>query len=331
MINLKISSLVAALSIIVILVSCKKNDDTPDQTVQALEESFGTGFDDEMLRDVSIDNNGNVYVTGKTKIYKLDASGKATVFAGSTTSGFVDGDGTAASFKDIDLITFDESNNLYVVDNGGIRKISPSGTVSTIQLTEVFHPLNITKSDEANADPAFRGIAVKSENIYFAGYASIIKIRNGKWNYFAGSGDNSNPAKDGASKDAVIKSVRSIVFDNNDLLFGDYGQLRKVSIADSSVSTVAGGAIAYNDGPLSEALFQYFTDFVKDNKGNMYVSSDVRIRKISQNGIVSTVAGPTRSDGSYFRSGGMAIKDNFLYVADVSKNATITKIDLSKF
>jgi len=331
--NLKTSCLVAALSI-TILISCKKDDDGPDTTVQALEVSFGTGFDDEMLRDVSIDNNGNMYVTGKTKIYKLDASGKATVFAGSNTSGLVDGEGISASFKDIDLISFDESNNLYVVDNGGIRKILPSGTVSTIQLTDTyFHPLNIAKSTDVNAEPAFNGLAVKLNNIYFSHSTTIIRIHNGVWNYFSGSSNGSGPVKDGASQQATFGKIKAVIFDEtaSNLKVGDYGRLRKVSLADSSVTTAAGGDIAYQDGALSQALFESFSDFVKDTKGNVYVSSGTRIRKISLDGTVSTVAGPTRADGSYLKAGGLAIKDNFLYVADMSKNATIIKIDLSKF
>jgi IPT/TIG domain/NHL repeat len=84
----------------------------------------------------AFDNLGNLYVAdyGNNEIRKVDASGNVTTFAGSTSSGFTDGKGTAARFYAPSGLCFDNQGNLYVSDeeNGAIRKIDPSGNVTTI-------------------------------------------------------------------------------------------------------------------------------------------------------------------------------------------------------
>jgi len=84
---------------------------------------------------IAIDSNNNVFIadSNNDKIKKITPSGAVTTFAGSGSSGFADGQGTAAQFNFPVGLAIDSQDNLYVTDyqNNRIRKITPSGVVST--------------------------------------------------------------------------------------------------------------------------------------------------------------------------------------------------------
>ncbi|NCZ85776.1 MAG: hypothetical protein EBY94_09080 [Burkholderiaceae bacterium] len=86
--------------------------------------------------DVEVDRNGIIYVADRYNhlIRKVDLNGVVTTLAGSGLPGSDDGQGTAASFKEPWGLTVDSLGYVYVADtkNNKIRKISPTGLVSTI-------------------------------------------------------------------------------------------------------------------------------------------------------------------------------------------------------
>jgi len=85
---------------------------------------------------VAVDVSGNVYVADRNNrcIRKITLSGVVSTLAGSGPGTFADGTGTAAAFNYTLGVTVDESGNVYVADMGNnrIRKITPSGVVSTL-------------------------------------------------------------------------------------------------------------------------------------------------------------------------------------------------------
>ncbi|NRB40126.1 MAG: hypothetical protein HRU20_16950 [Pseudomonadales bacterium] len=110
------------------------------------------------------------------------------------------------------------------------------------------------------------------------------------------------------------------------------------AVLDSTVTTIAGtGAAGFvDDVPALQAQFENLYGIAIDKNGVIYVSDSEnnRIRKISNNGIVSTFAGSgvmghkddTGTLAQFARPRGLAIDDNgFLYVADRS-NSVIRKI-----
>ncbi|MDP4039833.1 MAG: hypothetical protein Q8P57_04625 [Candidatus Pacearchaeota archaeon] len=84
---------------------------------------------------IAVDDSGNIYVsqTIQSRIVKIDSSGVESVFAGGEY-GYLDGEGTNARFKLPGKIMFGPDGYLYVADEHipAIRKISPSGLVSTV-------------------------------------------------------------------------------------------------------------------------------------------------------------------------------------------------------
>ncbi|MEW5748993.1 MAG: hypothetical protein AB1793_09465, partial [Candidatus Thermoplasmatota archaeon] len=99
---------------------------------------------------------------------------------------------------------------------------------------------------------------------------------------------------------------------------------------------------AGDGGPASQALFNAITDVVYDKQGNLFVldSGNVRVRRISTDGIVTTVAGNGQvgrgPDGVPGTSSPLATPtaitvdpDGNLYIAEGAPSPRIRKVDLS--
>jgi len=87
--------------------------------------------------EIAIDTVGNVYVLdGESHaVRKIDTTGMVSIFAGShVEAGHVDGPAVSARFNAPIGLAIDASNNVYVAEsfNHTIRKITPSGMVSTV-------------------------------------------------------------------------------------------------------------------------------------------------------------------------------------------------------
>nr|WP_315175889.1 putative Ig domain-containing protein [uncultured Flavobacterium sp.] len=84
---------------------------------------------------LALDTSGNLYVadTGNHKIRKISSTGEVSTLAGGATFGTENGTGTAAKFFGPKGAAVDSMGNVYVADsmNNAIRKITPSGVVST--------------------------------------------------------------------------------------------------------------------------------------------------------------------------------------------------------
>ena len=124
----------------------------------------------------AMDSAGNLYICANSanRIYKVDTTGKLTVFAGDETAGF-SGDGgpaTSASLAYPYGVAVDGSGNLYIADTGTqrIRKVNAStGDISTVagDGNYSFSGDGGPATSASLADP--QGVAVDSSgNLYIA-------------------------------------------------------------------------------------------------------------------------------------------------------------------
>ena len=121
------------------------------------------------------------------------------------------------------------------------------------------------------------------------------------------------------------------------LLIADYDTVRKITPA-GVVSTLAGkaGETGHKDGSALEARFSGAVGVAVDEVGNIYVVERVNqtIRKISAEGVVSTIAGVVgvkgAADGNlgvatFNNPQGLAYYNKQLFIAD-TYNQTIRRI-----
>ncbi|GGC64749.1 hypothetical protein GCM10011396_09700 [Undibacterium terreum] len=200
--------------------------------------------------------------------------------------GNLDGTGSAARFAGLGDITRDAQDNLYAVDyaNASIRKISPSGVVSSLPLSQALLQLGTINL-----------VADKNGVLYGANLFGIYKITaDGNFSMLAGSQDTSGYA-DGNGTAARFGSIVGMSFDSaGNLLVSDQKNnvIRKVS-PNGAVTTIAGspGIQGSTNGPLGQALFDTLGRITQDTAGNTYVADNYTLRKISVAGVVSTLAG----------------------------------------
>jgi len=300
---------------------------------------------------VAYDGKSNLYVADRQnhRIQKIVvSSGAVTTLAGCTTSGFINGKGSAARFYYPSGVAYDGNGNLYVADqsNNMIRKIVIStGLVTTFAGTISNGEADGTITSARFSDPY--GITYDvSGNLYVtdSGNNKIrkIAISTGEVTTLAGNGSWSSV--DGTGIAASFYYPSGITSDNKGNLYvsdlGSY-KIRKVNIYKGIVTTLAGcgnnGAI---DGSGKVASFHHPIGVAYDGVDNLYVTDQTnnRIRKIViSTSVVSTVAGCEKvgsSNGvgkvaSFYNPTGITYDGlGNLYVTD-SGNNKIRKIVIS--
>ena len=106
--------------------------------------SIGTGVQLNGPRGVAVDSTGCIYIsdTGNHRICKVASGGNLVTLAGSASFdgpliysyGFINGQGTEASFNSPTSLCVDMKGNIFVTDtnNNAIRRVTPSGKVTTV-------------------------------------------------------------------------------------------------------------------------------------------------------------------------------------------------------
>jgi len=252
------------------------------------------------VEGIAVDAQGNLYIADayNNRIRKITTAGVVSTIAGTGVAGFADGNASVAKFSKPTGIAVDANLNIYVGDrdNHRVRKITPSGIVSTLAGTGVAGLLNGNGSIAKFNTPC--GITVDANNnVYVADRVNncIRKINSmGVVSMFAGTG--AMGFQDGnALASARFTYPMALVFDKlGNLFVADQlnNSIRKVS--GGIVSTVAGnGWEGATDGTKPNVTFHFPTGITVNSSNTLFVadSDNDRIRRISSIGVVSTYAG----------------------------------------
>lgn len=249
--------------------------------------------------------------------------------------GNVDGVGTSARLRTIACMATDAAGNIYMADasESTIRKMTPDGHVTTIAGLAG----NVGAVDGKGAAARFRnprGVAVDASGNVFVTDTGNHTVRlitpDGTVSTFAG--DPGVPSyRDGTGIIARFNTPTGIVWVNSGLLFVvDAGNacIRQITSA-KAVSTLAGnpGHVGTNDGTKAAALFYHPTQMAADTAGNLYVTEPqvFTVRKITQAGVVTTIAGTAGVSGDTDANGKNARFNTPVGVTtDLAKNVYVT-------
>lgn len=254
---------------------------------------------------VAVDSQGNVFAFDDyvNVIRKIQPDGFTSQFCGngnfvspSFVSGFADGNSTTALFYNITAIAIDKQDNLYVIDNNRLRKITPQGFVTTITTDQTAF-----KSPE--------GICIDASGTIYVSDTGNKRIRK-----VATTGTITTIASGFVEPKGICLDAQG------NLIVADATAIKKVT-PTGTITTIATGFSAING-------------IVVDLDGNINVadSYEHKIKKVDANGLVSVLSGNSQGfqDTStlffwrlpkFYNPKGLAIDSNGnLIVADTWNN-----------
>ncbi|GEP41736.1 choice-of-anchor D domain-containing protein [Brevifollis gellanilyticus] len=260
---------------------------------------------------------GTLYVADGRTVRKITSAGVVSTLAGlAGENGSEDGAGAAARFDQLTAITVAPDGTLYGVEyeNCTIRKITPAGVVTTLAGTVGA----VGSADGTGSAARFNyptGICADKNGVLYVADADSNTIRKvtpaGVVTTFAGMAGQVGTT-DGTGNGARFDYPIGVTTDNQGNVYvtdNGNGILRKVTPA-GVVTTLAGmaGQFGSQDGTGSAARFNDLSGVAVDATGTLFVTDDnnTNVRKITQAGVVTTLAGMAANRGNTNGTGGDA-------------------------
>ena len=282
----------------------------------------------ELIHPIAVvaDTSGNIYVAEANRVRKVSADGTISTYVGTGVYGF-SGDGglaTAADLQGVEGLAIDKLGNLYISTEFRIRRVSPSGIITTIAGSSSQGSggdgqlaVNATLSLPS-------GLTVDSGGSLYIADANIQRVRkitpDGRINTVAGNGSSGTPADGAVATASPLSSPSGVAVDTSGSLYiGGGASVYKVD-PSGIITTIAGnGQFGYGgDGQSARSAMLYaVTGIAVDSAGTVWVadSGNHRIRKIS-GGIITTVAG--NGIAGYGGDGGAATVSQLAYPKGVA-------------
>jgi uncharacterized protein (TIGR03437 family) len=256
---------------------------------------------------IALDKTGNLYFADSAnfRIRKIATDGTITTIAGTGVADPAmsgdDGLATVAKLAYPRDLTVDDKGDVYFIDGGRrLRKVTASNGIITSVATvggQFFSANDVVVDGQGNYLVTEGG----------GGFHRIIKVTpGGAISHFAGTENTYSPLGDGGPASvALLNTPRGITVDQaGTVYFADssHQRVRKIT-PNGIINTVAGNGLAtgpFGDGGLGPmAMLWSPQNVTTDQAGNLYITQPDRIRKVTTDGIINTIAG----NGNTFYNG----------------------------
>jgi len=252
------------------------------------------------------DRAGNVLVADSYNhiVVRITPDGRLSIVAGNGIAGF-SGDGGPATSASLVLpygLALDSAGNLYIATagSGRIRRVTPSGIIGTVVGSGRLGASGDGGPATAATTNFPEGVAVDlAGNLYVADTLNhrVRKVdRAGIITTLAGIGVAGLSGDNGPAIAATLNEPAGLAVDSAGNVYvvdRKNNCIRKISAAGVITTVVGGGTAAVGDGgPATAARLSYPCGVAVTADGTLYIAdSGHRIRKVTPNGIISTVAG----------------------------------------
>ena len=271
----------------------------------------GPALEAELVRplDVRRGPDGAIYIADSTHrvIRRVRPDGVIEAFAGTGARGPAGDGGPAAqgALMGPSRIAFGPDGSLYFKDSFYIRKIDPSGVLSTVAGNGEFGPPEIGANAletpvswlgrfVIDASGAIYAASSSAHRVFRIGTDGVVGLVAGR-----GRGSDGRPGFDGdggPAVDALLDTPTDLVVDSAGrvyILDADNRRIRRVEL-DGTIDTYVGGTNTFGTSPVGtpreEILFPSSTEIEIDAEDRLYWRENEQIRRLPLGGALETAA-----------------------------------------
>ncbi|HEV8525199.1 MAG TPA: hypothetical protein VGQ71_11920 [Terriglobales bacterium] len=253
-----------------------------------------------------------------------------TIAGGASLENKGDGQPATSIFIDPGGLGLDGGGNLYITDLFKILRITPNGIATRYAGTDYSIGLDL---DSSGSLYFAETIDNRIRRISPSGAISTVAGRGGFQGGYDGDNQPATSAQLNGPRDVAVDSQGTIYIADT-----ENHRVRKLT-SEGNIVTLAGNGtkgFSGDGGPATSAQLQFPVAVGVDSLGDVYIadSSNHRIRKVTSDGIINTIAGEPRFGGD----GGLAISASLnspnglsldsavsLYIADTA-NYRVRKV-----